>query len=208
MNILDSMNWRYATKRMNGSKVPQDKIETILESIRLAPTSFGLQAFKVFLIEKQELKDKLFEAAYQQAQIKEASHLIIFTAIKKVTTEIVDSYIAEIAHKRQKSIADLSGYRSMFDGIIAGSEEANFNWTSKQTYIALGVALVTAAELRVDSTPMEGFDRNSVDKILKLENQNLSSVSILTLGYRDEKNDTLASMPKIRKSSDELIKVL
>ena len=205
MNLIEKLNWRYAAKRMNGRKVSQDNVDIILEAIRLTPTSLGLQAFKVFVIENEELRTKIFENACQQPQIKECSHLLVFAAIKDVNTELVDNYIQKIATTRSMAITDLAGYRAKLDAIVAADWQQNFKWTARQTYIALGVALVAAANLGVDSTPIEGFSDVALDKILGLESQNLSSVSIMTLGYRDEVNDRLASAPKVRKSKAELI---
>lgn len=202
MSLIDKLNWRYATKRMNGTKVPQEKADKILEAIRLAPTSFGFQAFKVFVIENEALKEQIFNAAYQQPQIKEASHLLVFAAVKNINAQQADDYVALTASTREKSVESLSGMRSMFDGIV--STEDNFAWTSRQTYIALGIGLVAAAMEEVDATPMEGFSNEAVDSILGLSEQNLGSVSIMTLGYRDAANDNYATAAKVRKSKEEL----
>jgi len=204
MSLIEKLNWRYATKRMNGTKVPQEKVDRILEAIRLAPTSFGLQGFKVIVIENEALREQIFNGACQQPQIKEASHVLVFAANKKVTQELVDEYIQDIATKRSMPLEALNGFKGMFAGIVAGDEQQNFGWTARQTYIALGVGLVAAAEEEVDATPMEGFSAEALDKILGLGEQNLGSVSVLTLGYRDAANDYLASAPKVRKSKENL----
>ena len=202
MNLIDKLNWRYATKRMNGAKIPQDKLDRILEAIRLAPTSYGFQAFKVFVIENQALREQISPVAYSQPQIKEASHLLVFAAIQNVDAQQADDYVSAIAATRNKTVESLSGMRSMFDGLVA--TESNFAWTSRQTYIALGFGLIAAAVEEVDATPMEGFDNAALDKILGLTEQNLGSVSILALGYRDAENDSLAAAPKVRKSKEQL----
>ena len=206
MNLIDKLNWRYATKRMNGTKVPQEKVDRILEAIRLAPTSYGFQAFKVFVIENPLLLEQISPVAYNQPQIKEASHILVFAAIKNVDAQQADDYVASIATARNKSVESLSGMRSMFDGLVAA--ETNFTWTSRQTYIALGFGLIAAATEDVDATPMEGFDNAALDKILGLSEQNLSSVSILALGYRDTENDHYATAPKVRKNKEEMFVVL
>lgn len=202
MNLIDKLNWRYATKKMNGAKVPQEKLDRILEAIRLAPTSYGFQAFKVFVIENEALREQISPAAYHQPQIKDASHILVFAAVKNVDAQQADDFVASIASTRNKPVESLSGMRSMFDGIVAA--ESNFTWTSRQTYIALGFGLIAAAVEDVDATPMEGFDSAALDKILGLSEQNLSSVTILALGYRDAQNDHLASAAKVRKSVEEL----
>jgi len=207
MSLIDKLNWRYATKRMNGTKVPQEKVDRILEAIRLAPTSFGLQPFKVIAIENPALREQIFNGACQQPQIKEASHLLVFAANKKVTAEQVDEYMNLIATTRNMPVEGLNDFKAMFGGIIAGSAEQNFVWTARQAYIAFGVGIVAAAEEQVDATPMEGFSAEALDKILGLAEQNLSAVTILTLGYRDEAADYLAKAPKVRKSAANLIEI-
>jgi len=204
MSLVNKLNWRYATKRMNGTKVPQEKIDKILEAIRLAPTSFGLQAFKVLVIEDKALREQIFNEACQQPQIKEASHVLVFAANKKVTQEQVDEYMQLIATTRGIPVDALAGFKSAFDGVIASTAEQNFTWTARQAYIAFGVGIAAAALEDVDATPMEGFSNEALDKILGLSEQNLGSTTILTLGYRDEANDQLAKAAKVRKSKENL----
>jgi nitroreductase / dihydropteridine reductase len=204
MSLIDKLNWRYATKRMNGTKVPQEKVDRILEAIRLAPTSFGLQAFKVIVIENEALREQIFNGACQQPQIKEASHVLVFAANKDVSADQVDDYMNRIASTRGIPVENLSGFRSAFDGIVAGTAEQNFVWTARQAYIAFGVGIAAAALEDVDATPMEGFNNHSLDTILGLSEQNLGSTTILTLGYRDEANDSLAKAPKVRKHQNTL----
>ena len=204
MSLKDSLSWRYATKRMTGGKVPQEKVDQILEAIRLAPTSFGLQPFKVIVIEDEKLREEIFNTACQQPQIKEASHVLVFAANKKVTAEQVQEYMELIATTRGIPVESLDGFKAMFDGIVAGTAEQNFVWTARQAYLAFGVGIVAAALEQVDATPMEGFNPQAMDKILGLEEQNLGSTTILTLGYRDEANDSLVKAAKVRKSMDKL----
>jgi len=204
MSLVDTLNWRYATKRMNGTKVPTEKLENILEAIRLAPTSFGLQPFKVIVIESPELRERIFNEACPQPQIKEASHILVFAANKKINAEQVDEYMQLIAGTRGVPVDTLNNFRAAFAGIVAGTAEQNFIWTARQAYIAFGVGIVTAAAEGVDATPMEGFNNEALNKILGLSEQNLSSVTILTLGYRDETNDQLVKATKVRKSSENL----
>jgi len=204
MTLIDKLNWRYATKRMNGTKVPQEKIDRILEAIRLAPTSFGLQAFKVIVIEDPALRERIYNEACQQPQIKEASHILVFAANKNVSAEQVNDYMNLIASTRDIPVDTLAGFRAAFDGVVAGTAEQNFIWTARQAYIAFGVAIVAATNEEVDATPMEGFNPEALDKILGLPEQNLGSTTILTLGYRDESNDNLVHAAKVRKSKSAL----
>ena len=204
MNLIEKLNWRYATKRMNGTKVPQEKLDNILEAIRLAPTSFGLQPFKVIVVEDPALREKIFNEACHQPQIKEASQVLVFAANKKVTAAQVDNYMNLIAATRGIPVESLAGFRVAFDGIVAGTAEQNFIWTARQAYIAFGVGIVAATNEDVDATPMEGFNPDALDKILGLPEQNLGSTTILTLGYRDEANDSLVLAAKVRKSKSVL----
>ena len=204
MSLIEKLNWRYATKRMTGTKVPKEKVDRILEAIRLAPTSMGLQGFKVIVIEDEALREQIYNSACHQLQIKEASHVLVFAANKKVTEEHIENYIQNISNVRNTPVEKLAGFKGMFDGILAADAKQNFSWTARQTYIALGVGLVAAVEEEVDATPMEGFDATALDKILGLSEQNLGSVSIMTLGYRDNTNDHYAHAPKVRKSKAEL----
>ena len=208
MTLIEKLNWRYATKRMNGTKVPQEKIDRILEAIRLSPTSFGLQPFKVIVVEDAALRERIYNEACQQPQIKEASHILIFAANKNVSAGLVDDYMQLIAATREIPVEGLSGFRAAFDGIVSGTAEQNFVWTARQAYIAFGVGIVAATNEDVDATPMEGFSTESLDKILGLAEQNLSATTILTLGYRDEKTDTLVNAAKVRKSKSALFKFI
>jgi nitroreductase len=204
MNLIDKLNWRYATKRMNGTKVPQEKVDRILEAVRLAPTSFGLQPFKVIVVENAELRERIFNEACPQPQIKEGSHVLVFAANKKVTAEQVDDYMNRIASTRGIPVETLKDFRAAFDGIVAGTAEQNFVWTARQAYLAFGVGVIAAANEDIDATPMEGFNPEALDKVLGLAEQNLGSTTILTLGYRDEANDYLAKALKVRKSKNLL----
>jgi len=204
MNLIENLNWRYATKRMNGAKVPQEKVDRILEAIRLAPTSYGLQAFKVIVIDNPELKERIFNEACAQPQIKESSHLLIFAAIKNLDAVQADNYMDLISKTTDVPVEGLAGFRAMFNGIVAGSSEQNFAWTARQAYIAFGVGIVAAAIEKVDATPMEGFSAEALDKILGLNELNLSAVTILTLGYRDEATDHHSKDKKVRKSQTDL----
>jgi len=204
MNLIERLNWRYATKRMNGTKVPPEKVERILEAIRLAPTSYGLQAFKVIVIENPALREKIFNEACAQPQIKEGSHLLVFAANKNVDAKQADKYMQLVAKTTEVPVESLAGFRAMINGIVTGSAEQNFVWTARQAYIAFGVGIVAAAMENVDATPMEGFSAVELDRILGLNELNLSAVTILALGYRDEETDYHAKDKKVRKSETDL----
>lgn len=198
MDILSLLNWRYAAKRMNGNKIPQEKIDIILESVRLSASSIGLQPYRVIVIENPEILKQIKPIANNQAQITEASHLLVFAAWSDVSEESIEEYLNLIASERQVSLESLSAMRGFMAGLTKNTPEQNFNWAARQAYIALGTALIAAASQEVDATPMEGFDSAALDNLLGLPEKGLKSVSILPLGYRDVSQDWLVSLPKVR----------
>ncbi|MBW8324753.1 MAG: NAD(P)H-dependent oxidoreductase [Prolixibacteraceae bacterium] len=205
MSTLTNLKWRYATKRMNGQKVPAEKLENILEAIQLAPTSIGMQPFTVLVVEDAGLRAKIAPAIYNQPQITEGSHVLVFAAWKEYTNENVDNYINHIATLRGIPAESLGGMRNMITGAIAGkTPEQLLLWNQKQAYIALGTGLVAAAEEQVDATPMEGFDPDALDAALGLNEKGLRSTVILVLGYRDAEKDYLSGAAKVRRVKDEL----
>ncbi|MBV5312486.1 MAG: NAD(P)H-dependent oxidoreductase [Prolixibacteraceae bacterium] len=205
MSTLSNLKWRYATKRMNGQKVPAEKLENILEAIQLAPTSIGMQPFTVLVIEDADVKAKIAPAIYNQPQITEGSHVLVFAAWKEYSQENVDKYINHIATLRGIPVESLEGMQNMVSGSIAGkTPEQLLAWNMKQAYIALGTGLVAAAEEQVDATPMEGFDPEALDAALGLAEKGLHSTVIMALGYRDAEKDYLSGAAKVRRSKEEL----
>ncbi|AKD05022.1 nitroreductase family protein [Pontibacter korlensis] len=203
--ILESLEWRYASKRMNGQKVPADKVENILEAIRLAPSSMGLQPYTVLVIEDEELRKKIQPIAMNQPQIVEGSHLLVFAAWDDITPEHISDYISHTASVRNMPEEGLADFKNTLLSIAAkNTQEQNFVWAAKQAYIAFGTALIAAAAEKVDATPMEGFDSVALDELLSLKEQGLRSVTIMPLGYRDTENDWLAKLPKVRRQKEKL----
>ncbi|MDA3843807.1 MAG: nitroreductase family protein, partial [Candidatus Kapabacteria bacterium] len=191
-----------------GQTVPQDKVDTILESIRMAPTSFGLQLLKVFVISDKEVLNKISEAACVQPQIKECSHLLVFTAREELTDAEIDAYLQKFIDVRGMTKESLQGFKEMMAGMQKIPKSDFVAWSKHQTYITLGIALAAAALEEVDATPMEGFNNALLDEILNLKSQGLTSTLLMPIGYRDLKNDYLAGAPKIRKSNDELFEMI
>ena len=199
MELLESLQWRYATKKMNGDKIPQDKLERILEATRLAPSSYGLTPYQVIVVEDQELKEQLVPACYGQTQLKDSSAVLVYAIWDTINEESVDKYINTIAEQRGVSVDALGELSGMMKGSLSNmTEEQKTTWAQKQTYIGLGFSLVASAIEEVDSTPMEGFVPSKVDEILGLKELGLKSTLILPLGYRDAENDYLSSMKKVR----------
>ena len=205
MELIKALNWRYATKRMTGETIPQEKLDRILEAIRLSASSTGLQPYTILVLEDKELRKKLQSFAYNQPQIVEASHLLIFAAWSNITLEQVKEFISNIAETRGVTVDSLKAYQAMIENLISNkTAEENYTWAAKQTYIALGTALVAAAIEGIDATPMEGFNPQAFDELLQLSEKGLRSVSLLTLGYRDAKNDYLANAKKVRRQKEKL----
>ena len=205
--MLDHLNWRYATKKMDPSKtVSEDKIAKIVEAVSLAPTSSGLQPFELLVIRNKELRAKLQAAANDQAQITEGSHLLVFAAWDNYTDDRIEEIVDLSAAERGGRSELLEGYYARLKGMyLPRPAEVNFNHAARQAYIAFGFAIAAAAELEVDSTPMEGFDPDQVDEILDLRSKGLRAKVLLPLGTRAEDGDWLLPMPKVRKSKAALV---
>lgn len=205
MSTLTNLKWRYATKRMNGQKVPAEKLENILEAIQFAPSSYGLQPYSIIVVEDPEVRAKIAPAIYNQPVITEGSHVLVFAAWKKYSKENVEKYLNHIASLRSIPVESLEGMRNMIIGSISGkTPEQLLNWNMRQAYIALGFGLVAAAHEQVDATPMEGFDPDALDSALGLSEKGLHSTVILTLGYRDAEKDYLNGAAKVRRDKEEL----
>ena len=204
--LIEQLNWRYATKKMDPRKsVPQEKLDTIIEAIRMAPTSSGTQPFEVVVVTNPDVLAEIQKAAGDQAQITEGSHLLVFAAWDNYTSKRID----EVTDLNVAAHGDLPMLNAYYDNLksnyVPRDAEVNYAHAARQAYIALGVALVAAAEQEVDSTPMEGFDPAQVDDILGLKERGLRSVVLLPLGYRDPTADWLLPMKKVRKSADTIV---
>ncbi|MDR0792228.1 MAG: NAD(P)H-dependent oxidoreductase [Chitinophagaceae bacterium] len=207
MALLEDLKWRYATKKYNPSKkVSREDVNKIVEAARLAPTSSGLQPFRVLVISNRELKEKIVPVSNGQQIVADCSHLLVFAAWDKYTEERIDhsfDYTTEERGLPKGSLSDFSNrLKSVF---LAQTAEQNFAHTARQAYIAFGIAIAQAAELKVDSTPMEGFNNTALDGLLDLKSKGLKSVTILALGYRDAENDWLVNMKKIRNPKEDFV---
>lgn len=204
-NFLKNQNWRYATKKFDATKkISTEDLNILKEAIRLSSSSYGLQPYKVIIVENPELRAKLQPAAWGQSQIVDASHLIIFANDTEIDHSAIDNYIKNISETRNTPIENLTGYGEFMKSKITTltPEEKNI-WAAKQTYLALGNLLNAAAEHKIDVTPMEGFIPAQVNEILGLEKLNLNATLIATLGYRHEE-DVTQHYTKVRKSNEEL----
>lgn len=203
--FLKNQNWRYATKKFDATKkITAEDLDILKEAIRLSSSSYGLQPYKVILVENPELRAKIQPSAWGQSQIVEASHLIVFANEINFGTIGIDDYIKNASETRAIPAESLQGYADfMKANITALSEDNRNNWTAKQTYLALGNLLNAAAELKIDVTPMEGFVPAEVNEILELEALGLNATLIATLGYRHE-DDATQYYKKVRKSNEDL----
>lgn len=209
MELLDKLNWRYAAKAMNGEKVAEDKVERILEAARLAPTSSGLQPFEIFVIKNQEVKEQIRPVAWNQSVITDCSHLLVFAAWDTYTADRIN-YMFDLTNEiRGFKNEGWENYRQMLlDSYPQKDAEENFNHAAKQAYIAFSQAITAAAFEKVDSTPIEGFDPEAVDKILGLREKGLRSAVLMPLGYRKESEDWLVNLVKVRKPIKDLVTVI
>lgn len=200
MDITESLQWRYATKKFDASKpAPEDLIDKLKDAIALSATSYGLQPYKVFVISDVELRQQLLPHSWNQSQIVDCSHLIVFASQKTVSTEDVDLYIQRKAEVMEIGVDELKGYSGFMKSKIAEmSPEQQSVWTTKQSYIALGTAMAAAATFKLDTCPLEGIVAEEYDKILSLDEQNLKTDVALAVGYRHS-DDASQNYQKVRK---------
>lgn len=206
MNFTKALNWRYATKAMNGAKVPQEKIDNIIEAARLAPTSSGLQPIELIVVTDQDLKDKIKAISNNQSMVSDCSHLLIFTAWDTYTAERINKMFDLTNEVRGFTNEGWENYRKyLLSTYPSKSPEENFTHAAKQAYLCLGITIAAAAIEEVDCTPMEGFNAGELDKLLNLKDKGLKSVVLLPLGYRDTEKDWLASLKKVRKATNDFV---
>ncbi|WP_311268308.1 NAD(P)H-dependent oxidoreductase [Sphingobium sp. WCS2017Hpa-17] len=205
--LIDRLNWRYATKKMNPDKaVPEDKVERILEAVRLAPTSSGLQQFEVIVVTNKDVREKIKTIAWNQEQVTDASHLIVFAAWDNYTPERINHMFDLVNDERGFRNEGWEAYRQMLLGTYPQRDaETNFEHAARQAYVGLGIALTAAAFEEVDATPMEGFDPAALDEILDLRARGLRSVAIMPVGYRADEGDWLVNLKKVRRPVEQFI---
>ncbi|MBT8549471.1 NAD(P)H-dependent oxidoreductase [Polynucleobacter paneuropaeus] len=208
MSLIEKLQWRYATKKMDLSKVvPQEKLDQILEAIRLTASSSGLQPYEVLVITNPEIRTKIRAIANDQSQITDCSHLLVFAAWDTYTADRINQAFDMAEEIRNLKTESGTAYRQMLlKNYPARDPEVNFTHAAKQAYIGLGTALIAAAYEAVDSTPMEGFDPKALDEILDLKSQGLRSVVMLPLGYRKADEDWLVNLKKVRRAKDHFIR--
>ncbi len=207
MTLIDKLQWRYATKKMDSTKaVPQEKVGQILEAVRLTASSSGLQPYEVFVITNTDIRQQIRAVANDQSQITDCSHLLVFAAWDNYTAERINAAFDMTETIRNFKSESGAAYRQMLLNTYPTRDaEVNFTHAAKQAYIGLGTALIAAAYEQVDCTPMEGFKPAAVDQILDLPAKGLRSVVMLPLGYRKADEDWLLNLKKVRRPAEQFI---
>lgn len=200
MNLLDHLQWRYATKKFDPTKkVSSNDLEKIKQAIQLSVSSYGLQLYKVLIIENPEIREKLKPVSWNQSQITDASHLIVFCNYTDAKPEAIDDFIKQTALTRNLDLERLNGYGDFIKSKLAEkSETEKASWLKSQTYLALGNLLNACAELKIDACPMEGFEPEAYNQILGLDEQGLNAAVIAPIGYRHKEDHTIGQT-KVRK---------
>lgn len=205
-NILENRTWRYATKKFDSTKkISEEDFDLLMESVRLSASSYGLQPYQIFVVSNKEIRERLKPVSWGQSQITDASHLIVFANQTEFGGELVDDYLTTLSKTRNVPLNELKGYGDFAKSkLIDLSAEIKSNWAAKQVYLALGNLMQAAAELKIDTCPMEGFDAEKYNDILGLNEKSLTASIVLPIGYRSEEDET-QHYAKVRKSKEELI---
>jgi nitroreductase/dihydropteridine reductase len=205
MSLIDKLNWRYATKKFDETKkLNAEQLNALLDAVHLAPSSAGLQAYRIIVVENPQVKEQLREAARGQQQLTTASHVIVFAAEINLDSAYVKTYIDRIAATRGIDRANLEAFETNINhNVNRMTEDVKIVWNHKQAYIALGVLLSAAADLGIDACPMEGFEAGRFDEILGLRQLGLTTSVIAPIGFRAE-DDVLSKAAKVRRPKAEL----
>lgn len=206
---IAQLHWRAAVKSYNpDKKLGAEQLELLVEAARLAPTSFGLQPVKLYVVSNQEVREKLEKAGFGQPQFLQASHIFVLTARETLVEADVTAYVERTATQRSVEVASLEGFKKMLLHSISGkSDEDLFTWSAKQAYLVLGVLLATAAQNNIDATPMEGFSPGEFDEILGTKKDGYKTVVVMAAGFRAA-DDKYSTMPKVRKTKDEFVELV
>ncbi|MGB5608937.1 NAD(P)H-dependent oxidoreductase [Eudoraea sp.] len=204
-NYLESLNWRYATKKFDSQKqISEEDLNTLLEAIRLSPSSYGLQPYHIYIIKDMDLREKLKAASWGQSQITDASHLIVFANNTSFDTDLIDNYLTNVSDTRDIELNNLQPYGDfMKSKLIDLPDNIKETWTARQTYLALGNLLSAAADLKIDTCPMEGFEAETYNELLGLKDKRLNTSVVAAIGYRSEEDDT-QHYKKVRQSKELL----
>ncbi len=207
--IIEDLNWRYATKKYDTTKkIPQDQIDILIEALRLSPSSFGLLPFKILMIESAEIREKLKPYSWNQSQITDASHLLVFCSLREMTDVYIDQHTELVEMTRSLEKGQLQGFANFVKGKVNEKSKVDqYEWNARQSYIALGILMQSCAALRIDATPMEGFEPEKYNEILGLNDKNLDATLVCALGYRSEE-DTNQHLKKVRKPMTDFLEIV
>jgi nitroreductase len=208
--IIEQLNWRYAVKKFDSTRIISDQdLKTLEESLRLAPSSYGLQPWKFLIVQSPEIRKNLASASWNQPQIEDASHLVVVTHLKELTEEYIDKYIHTISKVRNLPESELQSFRDlMINKVTKGPLSLNqSNWTARQAYLAVGSFLTVAALLKIDVCPMEGIVPDQYDDILGLKDSPYKTVAVLAVGYRAPEDKTQFAK-KVRFELNDVISIV
>lgn len=208
--ITSAINWRYATKLFDAKKlISESDFNLIVESLRMAPSSYGLQPWKFIIVKNPEVRKQLREVSWNQSQVTDASHYIVFTALNKLDNNYIDKYISSMASQRGIDKESLAGLGKMINSdLVEGPRSKNIEaWAQRQAYIAMGQVMLSAAIQKIDSCPLEGLDPAAYNKILGLEGTEYSTVAAVAFGYRSSE-DKYQNFSKVRFSANEIFKTI
>jgi nitroreductase len=205
MSLIENLTWRAAVKSFDPTKkLTEEQLNQVLDATRLAPSSAGLQPYRILVVENPEIREKLREAAYGQAQLTQASHVIVFAAETVINEAYVNKAMQLVATTREIGMEHLEAFRQNIVGMVNSlSEEDKITWAKKQAYIALGVLTAATADAHIDICPMEGFQAGKFDEILGLAEKGLTTAVIAPIGFRSD-DDMLSKMAKVRRPKEEL----
>lgn len=202
--LITALEWRYATKQFDATKkISANQENVLLKAISLSASSFGIEPYEVLVISDTKVREELRKVSWNQSQITDASHLLVFAAKTTITEEDIEEFLTRIAKTRGVTVESLESYKQMMMGLIKLPPEHAQAWATKQAYIALGNALTSAALIGLDACPMEGLDAAAYDKILGLTAKGYATAVVLTVGFRSSE-DKYASLKKVRKPEKEL----
>jgi len=205
-SIIEALNWRYAVKKFNPElKISAEDWNVLKESLRMTPSSYGLQPWKFIQVENPELRAKLRSQSWNQSQVTDCSHFVVMAYKEKLDADYIRTNMKKIAQVRSVPVESLQGFeKAITADLIDGPRSQTIDtWAQRQVYIAMGFLLETAAILGIDSTPMEGLDANAYDELLNLKNSGWKTVAAVALGYRNA-DDPFIKLTKVRFDESEI----
>lgn len=205
MSFIKALNWRYAVNQFSDSQLSEKQIHGLIESVRLAPSAYGIQPYKLLIVKNPALRTECVASSFGQAKVAQSSHLLVFAHQKRLTSTDIDCFISNLANSQGKSVSDLALYKQQIsDDLLSKTENQQAIWAAQQCYIGLGTLLFFAALNNIDACPMTGFDVAGIDRILGLAEQGLSAAILCPIGFRSPK-DASAIRSKYRLSQDQLV---